>query len=82
MTQDQRRRNWDVVLRRRPAHAGRGGAASGWTDEFEIVCRQCGDDPNLDYRQASPELQRLRGPYQMAAGVAAFERHARQHPEP
>jgi len=82
MTVDQRRRDWDVLLRRRPARLVGGRAEGGWTDEFEIVCRECGDDPDLDYRQASPELQRIRGPYPMAAGVAAFERHARQHPEP
>ena len=80
MTGDKQRWDWDVLLRRRPTRVRRGRAKGGWTDEFEIVCRECGDDPNLDYREAAPELQRIRGPYPMAAGVAAFERHARQHP--
>ena len=79
MTESQRQWDWDVLLRRRPSGPGGVIAGDGWTDEFEIVCRECGDDPNLDYRQAPPELKRIRGPYPMAAGVAAFERHARQH---
>ena len=56
-------RNWTLVLRR------------SYTDAYELICCDCGDDPDLDYRDLSPELRRIRGPYRMAAGVAAYRRH-------
>jgi len=46
---------------------------------FEIICCDCGDDPGLDYRDVSPGLRRLRGPYPIAAGVAAYEKHVTHH---
>jgi hypothetical protein len=52
----------------------------GYTDMFEIICCDCGDHPGLDYREVSPELQRIRGPYPIAAGVAAYVKHVKQHP--
>ena len=81
-TRNNPRRDWTVVLRRRPVRMVDGRAEGGYTDEFEIVCCDCGDDPELDYREVSPELRRIRGPYPMAAGVTAYLRHARQHPGP
>jgi hypothetical protein len=36
---------------------------------------QCGDHPYLDYREVSPRLQQIRGPYTMEAGLAAYEAH-------
>ena len=81
-TRDQPRPDWTVVLRRRPVRIVNGRPEGGWTDQFEIVCCDCGDDPGLDYREVSPELQRIRGPYPMAAGVTAYVRHARRHPGP
>jgi hypothetical protein len=50
------------------------------TDAFEIICYNCGDDPDLDYRDVSPDLQRIRGPYPIAAGVAAYKEHVERHP--
>jgi len=44
-----------------------------------LAPHNCGDDPDLDYREVSPELRRIRGPYPMAAGVTAYVRHAEQH---
>jgi hypothetical protein len=61
---------WNVVLRRQPARI-----VDGYTNAFEIICRECGDNPGLDYRQVSPELQQIRGPYPLAAGIAAYEEH-------
>ena len=49
--------------------------------KFEIICCDCGDDPDLDYREVSPDLQQLRGPYTMAAGVAAYVKHVERHPQ-
>ena len=80
--QGQPRHGWTVVLRRRPVRIMDGRREGGYTDEFEIICCDCGDDPDLDYREISPELQRIRGPYPIAAGVTAYVKHARRHPGP
>ena len=63
---------WTVVLRRRPAGSGQVGR---YTNRYELICCECGDDPGLDYWEASPEFQRLRGPYLIAAGIAAYREH-------
>jgi len=46
-----------MALRRQPARIVGGRPRVGYTDAFEITCRGCGDNPDLDYRQVSPELQ-------------------------
>ena len=74
-TCDQPALGWTVVLRRRPARIVEGRPEGGYTDAFELICCACGDHPDLDYRDISPELQRIRGPYPIAAGVAAYEKH-------
>ena len=81
-TRELSRPDWTVVLRRRPVRMVEGQPEGGWTDDFEIVCCDCGDDPDLDYRELPPRLQRIRGPYPIAAGVTAYVRHARRHPNP
>src|SRR5690349_10040185 len=73
---------WTVVLRRMPIRIVAGQPAGGYTDAFEIICCNCGDDPDLDYRDVSPELQRIRGPYPIAAGVAAYKQHVGRHHQP
>ena len=73
----QRGGHWTVVLRRRPARMVGGRPEGGYTDEYELVCSECGDDPDLDYREVSPGLRRIRGPYLIAAGAAAYTRHVR-----
>jgi hypothetical protein len=72
--------DWTVVLRRQPARIVTGQVEGGYTSMFEIICRDCGDDPGLDYREVSPGLQRTRGPYPIAVGVAAYEQHLKRHP--
>jgi anti-anti-sigma factor len=67
-----------VTLRRQPARLSTGHAGSG-TRTFEIICRQCGDDPGLDYRQLSPGLRQIRGPYLLKAGIEAFLEHQDHH---
>ena len=62
---------WTVVLRRPPARS----AAGRPPQEFELICCYCGDHPDLDYREVSPELQRIRGPYPLPVGVVAYEQH-------
>jgi hypothetical protein len=48
---------------------------------FEVICPSCGDNPSLGYADVSPILQRLRGPYWLAPGVDAYERHLEWHTE-
>jgi hypothetical protein len=62
-------------LRRQPARIVDGRMEGGYTDAFELICGQCGDNPCIDYREIPPWLQRIRGPYTLEAGVAAYETH-------
>lgn len=71
--------SWTVVLRRQPARLVEGQPEGGYTDVYEIICCDCGDDPDLDYREVSPRLQLVRGPYPPAAGVAAYKHHLKLH---
>jgi hypothetical protein len=64
-------------LRRQPARIVGGGVQGGWTGAFELICCDCGDNPYLDYSEISPRLQRLRGPYTLPEGVAAYQEHLR-----
>lgn len=75
LTGDQPGLGWTVVLRRQPVRIVAGRPEGGYTDAFEIVCCDCGDDPDLDYAEVSPELRRIRGPYLIADGVAAYADH-------
>jgi hypothetical protein len=77
--QGQPEYGWTVVLRRRPIRIVDGRAEGGYTDAYEIVCCDCGDHPDLDYRQVSAALQQIRGLYPLLAGVAAYEKHVRRH---
>jgi len=64
---------WTVVLPRQPASIAKGRQEGGYTAACEIRC-DCGDHPDLDYREVSLKLQRIRGPYPIADGVAAYEK--------
>jgi hypothetical protein len=75
LTGDQPGLGWTVVLRRQPVRIVAGRPEGGYNDAFEIVCCDCGDDPDLDYAEVSPELRRIRGPYLIAEGVAAYAAH-------
>jgi hypothetical protein len=46
-----------------------------WTGAYEVICRDCGDHPYLDYSAIPRRLQRIRGPYTLEAGVAAYAEH-------
>jgi hypothetical protein len=81
-TGDQPGHGRKVVLRRQPARIVEGRPEGGYTDVFEIICRDCGDDPGRDYREVSPGLQRVRGSYPIADGVAAYEEHLGLHQQP
>ena len=66
---------WTVILRRRPARVVAGRPDGGDADAYELICCYCGDHPDRDYRDVSPELQQIRGPYPVEAGIAAFLKH-------
>ena len=72
--------DWTVVLRRQPVRIVDGQPEGGYTSMFELICCDCGDDPEQDYREVTPELQRIRGPYPIAAGVEAYMEHVEGHP--
>jgi len=74
-TRDQPALGWTVVLRRQPVRIVEARPERGYTDMFELICCDCGDHPDLDYRDISPELQQVRGPYLIATGVAAYDEH-------
>ena len=64
---DQTAFGWTVVLRRQPVRVVEGRADGGYTDAFELIYCDCGDHPDVDYRDVSTGLQRIRGPYPLAA---------------
>lgn len=64
-----------AVLRSQPARLVDGRVEGGYTGAFEIICLDCGDNPNLDYSAISPRLQKIRGPYTMAGGLVAYKKH-------
>jgi hypothetical protein len=68
-TGDQPGHGWTAVLRGQPPRIVEGRPAGGYTDVFEIICRECG-------------RQRVRGPYPIADGVAAYEKHLGLHQQP
>ena len=51
------------------------GGEEGGSGAFEVVCFHCGDHPYWGYSEISLSLQRIRGPYTMAAALAAYDRH-------
>ena len=77
--QDQPGHGWTVVLRRQPVRIVEGQPDGGYADVYELICCDCGDDPDLHYRQVSSGLRQIRGPYPFAAGIAAYESHVEQH---
>ena len=42
---------------------------------FEVICCDCGGNPFLDYSELPARFQRLRGPYTLREGLAAYEEH-------
>jgi hypothetical protein len=61
-----------AVLRSQPVLVVDGRVKGG---AFELICCECGDNPDLDYSEVSPRLQQIRGPYTIAEGLAAYEQH-------
>jgi hypothetical protein len=63
-----------AVLRRQPPCPGNGRPARG-DGQFELICYDCGDHLYLDYSEVPARLQRLRGPRDIRAALAAYDRH-------
>ncbi len=76
-TCDQPALGWTTVLQRQPVHIVAGRVDGGYTNLFELICCDCGDHPDLGYGDVSPRLQRIRGPYPIAAGIAAYGEHVK-----
>ena len=62
-----------VVLPLQPVSIATGRREGGYTPPCEIRC-DCGDHPDLDYREIFPRLQRIRGPYLIADGATTYEK--------
>ncbi len=62
-------------LRRRPVRIVNDQAEGGYTDLFEVICPDCGDDPGLDYSEVATRLQWLRWPRPLEAGLAVYVEH-------
>ena len=76
---DQRQpgNGWTLVLRRQPLRIVDCRPEGGYNDDYELVCCECGDDPDLDYREVSTNLQRIRGALPGRGGRAQGIRTAR-----
>ena len=72
---------WTLSLRRQPASDADGRPRDDGTGEYELVCRDCGDDPRFGYCEVPAEFQQVRGPYRLKAGIEAFVEHEHS-PEP
>ena len=70
---------WTVVLRRQPVRIVAGQVEGGYTDAYELVCCECGDHPDTDYREVSSGLRQIRGPYPFVAGIAAYQSHVSRY---
>ena len=65
----------EAALRSQPTRIVDGRVEGGYTSMYELICPACGDHRERDYLEISPRLQRLRGPYGLAAALAAFHTH-------
>ena len=70
---------WTVALRRQPVRIVGGEPEGGYTDAYELICCDCGDSPDLDYLDVAPEVQQVRGPYLLPAGVTAYVHHVQRY---
>jgi len=76
-TYDEPALGWTLVPRGQPVCLVEGRPEGGYTDAYELICSDCGDDPDLDYRGVSPDLQRIRGPYRLSGIIEAYGQHDR-----
>jgi hypothetical protein len=65
----------EAVLRNQSVRIVDGCVEGGYTDAYELICPSCGDHPYVDFVDVPAQLQWLRGPYELAAALAAYEEH-------
>jgi hypothetical protein len=56
-----------------------GEPEGGYTNMYELICCDCGDDPWVDYREVPAAFRQTRGPYLFTAGIAAYAHHVRRY---
>jgi hypothetical protein len=64
-----------ALLRIQPVYIVDGCIHGGCDGGYELVCPDCGDNPDLDYSEVVPRLQWLRGPRPITQGLAAYIKH-------
>lgn len=57
-----------AFLRNQPARITDGHILDGFNGVYELICPNCGDDPDLDYLEVASRLQLLRGPRSLTGG--------------
>ena len=62
-------------MQRRPVRIVDGRPEGGYTSRYELICPSCGDNPYLDFLDVPAQLQWLRGPWTLGAGLAAYDEH-------
>jgi hypothetical protein len=62
-------------MRNQPACIADGHIYGGYNSVYELICPDCGDDPDLDYLEVAPRLRWLRGPYTLTGALVAYHRH-------
>jgi len=67
-----------AFVRRQPVRIVDGRFQGGYTALFELICPGCGDHPYVDYSEAPPRLQWLRGPRPLESALAAYHKHLGQ----
>jgi hypothetical protein len=68
---------WGTILRRQDE-----SAATLQPDDarrYEVICTECGDDPDRAYPDVPAEFQLIRGPYVLGAAISAYEQHLEMH---
>jgi hypothetical protein len=63
-----------AFFRRQHARIADGRIEGGYST-FEVTCPSRCDHPYLDYSEVPPQLQRLRGPRTLEAGLAEYDKH-------
>ena len=64
-----------AFLRNQPVRVVDDRTHGGSNGVYELICPNCGDDPDLDYLEVAPRLQWLRGPRTLEEGLAAYHEH-------
>jgi hypothetical protein len=64
-----------AFVRSQPVRIVDGHIHDGYNGVYELICPNCGDDPDLDYLEVAPRLQWLRGPRTLTGGLAAYHKH-------